>query len=223
MKSPSANPGDTQRSYYQTRYSFDPGRARVWKAICACLQDYVQADAATVLDVGCGYGDFINHIRCRRKLAVDLSPDARRFVSPDVELHIASADNMSAVETGSVDVAFASNLLEHLSDDALERTMKELRRVTKPRATLILLQPNFKYSARDYFDDYTHRKIFTHVSLADFIQAHGFAPMRVVPRFLPMTLKSALPKSYWLTRLYLASPWKPLGRQMLVVGRKEDA
>jgi SAM-dependent methyltransferase len=28
----------------------------------------------TVLDLGCGYGEFINQIQCRRKYAMDLNP-----------------------------------------------------------------------------------------------------------------------------------------------------
>jgi hypothetical protein len=36
------------------------------------------------------------------------------------------------------------------------------------------------------------------------------------PRFLPLTTKSRLPVSAMLIRLYLLSPWKITGKQMLV-------
>ena len=39
------------------------------------------------------------------------------------------------------------------------------------------------------------------------------------PRFLPLTLKSRLKVSPFLIRMYLMSPLKPLGKQMLVRAR----
>jgi hypothetical protein len=36
------------------------------------------------------------------------------------------------------------------------------------------------------------------------------------PRFLPLTVKSGLPVSPLLLRVYLALPFKPLGKQMLI-------
>ena len=41
----------------------------------------------------------------------------------------------------------------------------------------------------------------------------------LLPRFLPFSLKSRLPKSPYLVRLYLRLPLRPLAKQMLVVAR----
>ena len=57
--------------YFQMRYSFDKGRSKVWRAICQDLQRLISNDA-TVFDLGCGYGDFINNIQAKQKIAVDL-------------------------------------------------------------------------------------------------------------------------------------------------------
>ena len=115
---------------------------------------------------------------------------------------------------------FASNLLEHLEWPSIERTLDEVRRALKPGGRLILLQPNFRYCAGTYFDDYTHRTIFTHVGLADLLASRGFEVERVVPRFLPFSFKSRGPKWGFLVALYLRLPWRPLARQMLVVARR---
>ena len=88
-----------------------------------------------------------------------------------------------------------------------------------PAVASLLLQPNFRYCVREYFDDYTHRTIFTHVSLADRLRAHGFDVERVEARFLPLSFKSRLPAWPWLVDLYLRLPWRPLAKQMLVVAR----
>jgi hypothetical protein len=86
----------------------------------------------------------------------------------------------------------------------------------KPGATLNIVQPNFKYCAREYFDDYTHVSIYTETGLADLLAAHGFKISRCVPRFMPFSIKSSMPVWPWLIRLYLSSPFKPFGKQMLI-------
>jgi hypothetical protein len=77
--------------------------------------------------------------------------------------------------------------------------------------TLSVIQPNFRYAYREYFDDYTHVAIFTHVSLCDVFRASGFDIIDVKPRFLPLSIKSGLPVRESLIRAYLASPIKPMG------------
>jgi ubiquinone/menaquinone biosynthesis C-methylase UbiE len=201
--------------YFETRYTFDASRAKVWRAITEDLQRFVRTED-TVLDVGAGYCDFVNNIRARSKIAIDVDPQSGRHAGPDVRFFVAPIERMSPVTDHSVDVLFASNLLEHLDDAQIELAIAEFRRVLKAGARVILLQPNFRYAYREYFDDYTHKRIFTDVSLRDLFVAHGFEPVAVVPRYLPLTLKSRLPKSYLLTKLYLKSFFRPMAKQMLV-------
>ena len=44
----------------------------------------------------------------------------------------------------------------------------------------------------------------------------GFRVLECIPRFLPLTIKSRLPVWPMLIRTYLASPIKPMGKQMFV-------
>ena len=79
-----------------------------------------------------------------------------------------------------------------------------------------------RYAAlpRRYFDDYTHRTAYTDNGFRDFLRAHGWKTVHSEPRFMPFTLKSRLPAAGWLVRLYLASPFRPLAGQFLVVAEK---
>ena len=206
--------------YYETRYTFDIGRNKVWKAIAEYLQQYVRNDADCVLDLGAGYCDFINNIKARERIAVDMNPDASQFCHKDVKFLCASVDDLSLLRENSVDVLFASNLLEHLEELEIAYAVKEFNRILKQGARLILMQPNYRYAFKEYFDDYTHKKIFTHISLRDFFQANGFETIKVHPKFLPFSLKSRLPKSYILTKLYINSFYKPMAKQMLLVFKK---
>ena len=89
-----------------------------------------------------------------------------------------------------------------------------------PGGNLILVQPNFRLAPRRYFDDYTHRTIWTDTSLGDLVAAHGFDVVRSEPRFLPLTMKSRLSFGHRLVPLYLRLPYRPLAGQMLVVARR---
>jgi hypothetical protein len=128
-------------------------------------------------------------------------------------------DDLSRVEGDSVDFAFASNLFEHVPQNVFAETLAQLRARLRRGGTLNILQPNYRYAYREYFDDYTHISVYSHISLADFLTANGFEVLDVKPRFLPLTIKSRLPVFPLLIAGYLASPVKPMGKQMLLRAR----
>jgi SAM-dependent methyltransferase len=204
--------------YFSTRYSLDPGRGRVWQAICEYLQDYVPADG-TVLDLGAGYCDFINQIHAAEKYAVDIHPDAARYCASDVRFLCGTLESVDLLP-GSLDVVLASNFLEHLTPDQCSSLFDRLDSLLKGKGRLILIQPNYYYCVREYWDDFTHVRPFTHVSLSDFLLYRGYRILRMEKKFLPMSFKSRLPKSYWMTKMFLASFWRPLAKQMLIVAEK---
>ena len=172
-----------------------------------------------VLDLGCGYGDFINAVVAKRRIALDVWPEASNFLDAGVEGVVGAATDLGFLAEGAVDFAFASNLFEHLSQAEFRSVLEGLRSKLSPRGTLNILQPNYRYAYREYFDDYTHTTVYSHVSLSDFLEANRYEVLEVHPRFLPLTIKSRLPVSPLMIRLYLASPLKPLGKQMLIRAR----
>src|SRR5215472_9555211 len=101
---------------------------RVWRVLCRTFfQRYVDRDD-TVLDLGAGYCEFINNIVCGRRIAVDLSDEARLHANPGVEVISGTGTDLSALANGTIDVAFASNFFEHLPTKAdLLRTLAEVR------------------------------------------------------------------------------------------------
>ena len=202
--------------YHNTRFTPDPRRRVLWQTLVAgVFQKQIPPDGV-VLELGAGYGDFINAVRARRRIAVDCWAGMTAHLAPGVESLITSVTQLDGVTDNSVDYVFASNCFEHLSRQELLDCLVQLRRKMKPGARLAILQPNFKYCVREYFDDYTHVSIHTDRSLCDLLAANDFKIESCVPRFLPLTIKSRAPVHPLLIRLYLASPFKPFAKQMLI-------
>jgi len=205
--------------YHETRLAPDPRRATVWKALWHYYFRHRIAPSDQVLDLGSGYGDFINNVVATRRVAVDVWPGFAAHLDDGVEAIVGPVSDLSRIADGSIDYAFASNLFEHLTQQEFAHALSGLRGKLSPDGSLTILQPNYRYACREYFDDYTHVSIYSHVSICDFLAANGFEPVEVHPRFLPLTVKSRLPAWSPLIGLYLASPVKPLGKQMLVRAR----
>ncbi|MGB9457001.1 MAG: class I SAM-dependent methyltransferase [Bryobacteraceae bacterium] len=202
--------------YHNTRLPYDAKREVLWKALCEYyFQPLVPPDAC-VLELGAGYGHFINNIRCARRIALDQWDSFGEYLQPGIVALIGRVTDLSFLEDHSVDFAFASNLFEHLTQSDFGWVLEQLRHKLKPDGTLNIIQPNYRFAYKEYFDDYTHVAVYSHHSLTDFLAAHGFRVIDCQPRFLPLTVKSKLPVWRVLIRLYLALPFKPLGKQMLV-------
>ena len=212
---------DSRASYFASRLPHDAARERLWAVLCKYLQKDIPA-SSRVLELGGGYCNFINNIRASEKHVVDTYGKIGDYAAAGVATHVQSCANLDNLPAEYFDVVFASNLFEHLTRDEMSATLSAVRRVLRDGGRLFVIQPNFKYSHRDYFDDYTHLQIYTHVGLKDLLEVSGFRVERVVPRFLPLSLKSRLPKWPWLLRLYLASPWRPFAGQMYFVSRKAE-
>ena len=213
---------------YETRFEqtgLDKRRA-VWRVLCdRFFSKYVPADAA-VLDIACGYGEFITQIRAGSKAAIDMNPDAGRRLGPEIRFVHGSATDLSAFADGSIDVAFTSNFLEHLrSKEECENLFRQVLRLLAPGGRFIVMGPNIRFAYREYWDFFDHHLPLSDRSLAEGLSASGFEMERVIDRFLPFTMANKTPTADFLIRLYLAFPlaWKIMGKQFLIVARKPAA
>lgn len=198
-------------------------RDNVWKVLCRSFFGRYIPQQAVVLDLACGYGEFINNIDAAKKLAIDLNEDAPLHLSPDVNFTLSPADDLSSLEDNSVDIVFTSNFLEHLPDKATcNAVFIEILRVLKPGGRFLVLGPNIRYAYREYWDYYDHYLPLSHLSLAEGLANAGFIVREVIPRFLPYTMNNKMPAHPNLVRWYLMVPlaWRLLGKQFFVVSEK---
>jgi ubiquinone/menaquinone biosynthesis C-methylase UbiE len=209
-----------KKTYFNTRFSFNAKRDKVWKYICGYLQRFIPENSK-VLDIGCGYFNFINNIKAAQKHALDNAQQVVNFASKDVIFHLGSTSEMKDIASDYFNIIFASNILEHLSAEELKAAISQIKRVLKKDGKIIIIQPNFKYSYKVYFDDHTHKQIFTDESLCNLLEENGFVIFRAFPRFLPFSMNSNFPKIGFLIWLYLRSPLRPFAGQMLIIAKKE--
>jgi len=206
-------------TYYKSRFIFNKDRDVVWKEIVRFLKPFLK-DRHTILDLGAGYCDFINNVSAEKKIAVDISPELSLYAQKDVERVNSFATDLSKVGEATVDVVFSSNLLEHLSDQELTVCLSEVKRVLKKGGLFITMQPNYRLAYKTYFDDFTHKKVFSDESLKGFLISQDLTIIKYWKKFLPFSLKSrpsVIPVHSFLIRAYLNSPYKPFAGQMLFI------
>jgi len=207
---------NTHNNYIYPYLKFRKG---VWKEIVR----YIQKDTGkihTLIELGTGYCNFINQFPAKKKIGYDLNPEMQKFANSDVDLRIEDATMLYDIADQSADIIFASNFMEHLDKDELDRLLPRIRDILKKDGRLILLQPNYRLCAEHYFDDKTHQTIFSDDNITEFLNQYKLSVIKLIPGLLPFSMKSRLPKWPFLVKLYLMSPIKPMAAQMYVIAER---
>ena len=211
---------------YRNRFSQTSAyRNRVWQVLTSSFFNRWVAPEAAVLDLGCGYGEFINNILARQKFAMDLNPDTQHHLTNGVRYFQQDCSAVWPTQDNTLDAVFTSNFFEHLPDkECLKRTLRQAFRCLKPGGHLIAMGPNIKYLPGRYWDFFDHHTILTEASLSEVLEMEGYQLQQVTPRFLPYSLVNAPEYPLILLRAYLLLPplWRLMGRQFLVVAAKPN-
>ena len=201
----------------------DNNRKNAWEALFSkVLGKYVSPDMS-VLDLGSGPGYFCNQVSASRVTAVDLDPNNAQFLKKGIEFHATPAQNLELLDDDTFDLAFSSNLFEHLgSSQILSETLNELHRVLKKddRAKLLVLMPNIRYTKWDFFNFIDHNLPLNEISLQEAFELSNFEVLKSYKKFFPYSAKdSRLTIPVWLIKLYLCIPplGRPIAKQMFFI------
>jgi SAM-dependent methyltransferase len=201
-------------------------RRQVWLVLVERFFQSFVPKGASVLDLGCGYGEFINAVAANKKWGMDLNPRSRENLAPDVTFLEQDCSMHWPVAEGELDLVFTSNFFEHLADKtALGRTLEQVFRCLKPGGRIIAMGPNIKYTQGRYWDFWDHYLPLTETSLGEGLTVRGFEIEQCLARFLPYTMVGAREHPPWCVALYLRLPWlwRWKGKQFLVIARKPAA
>src|SRR4051812_6425455 len=81
-------------------------RQQLWRTLVNAFFQPMIPPGAHVLDLGCGYGEFINHVNAGARYAMDLNPKARAHLQPDVRFLFQDCSQRWELPDQSLDVVF---------------------------------------------------------------------------------------------------------------------
>ena len=175
-----------------------------------------------VLELGCGNGaqmqalSPLNH-RC---VGIDISEivlDHQAAMPANVELKIADATNLLLFEDNSFDVAFSTQLVEHIHPEEIQRHFDEIVRVLRPGGRYICETPHPYTGPHDvsfHFDDVAtcfHLKEYTLGELLALMRGAGFRRFKA-----PLFRQAMYERRPWLAKLgEVPADWRRPAEMMI--------
>lgn len=124
-----------------------------------------QQSAISILDIGCGVGDFLLYAKemgCN-VTGIEPSEDARKIAEKKLECKISSPEELQNIPDNSFDIITMWHVLEHVAD--LKTEIHHLQRILKKDGRLVLALPNYKsYDAEYYKDKWAAYDVPRHLS-----------------------------------------------------------
>lgn len=201
-------------------------RKAVWNILIAYFRKQYIPTCTSILDLGAGYGEFINGIPSQHKYAMDLNPDTGKYLEASVHFIQQDCSQPWRLPESSLDVVFTSNFFEHLPDKStLEKTIIQIQRALKPGGRLIAMGPNIRCIPGAYWDFWDHYLPLTEKSLAEGLTLNGFSIVDSFPYFLPYTMTGSFQFPLVCISAYLHTriAWPVFGKQFLVVAESQRA
>ena len=100
---------------YEKRFSgYEEYRVKVWKILVSNFFSKWINSYDHILDLGCGYGEFINQVDVAVRHAMDLNPKTKEMLKDNINFHQQDCSKPWDIKPNSLDLVFTSNFFEHL-------------------------------------------------------------------------------------------------------------
>lgn len=169
--------------YYETYYQHE---TRHWwfRWRFKLIQDVIDRlsgmpDQPVMLDAGCGTGQMLKMLQQRGKaVGLDLSREAIMFASSrDARNLVLGSVTNPPFASGTFDVAFALDVIEHVDDD--RAILQGLREVVRPGGALVVTVPAFQSLWSDHDKINHHRRRYRRRQMRKVLQSAGFEIERI--------------------------------------------
>ncbi|WP_159022129.1 class I SAM-dependent methyltransferase [Formosa sp. L2A11] len=157
----------------------------------------------TLLDVGCGTGDFLQIAKNNGWNVYGIEPDAdaRKLAINKVGEDVHDVSKTDVLKNNSFDVISLWHVLEHLPN--LETHIANYKRLLKPNGVLVIAVPNFKsYDAGYYnsfwaaFDVPRHLWHFSQTGISRLLSKQEFKVVKTLPMIFDAFYVSLLSEKY---------------------------
>ncbi len=113
-----------------------------------------KTETKTLLDVGCGTGDFLKTAKENNWIVSGIEPnaEARIIANQKTENLVFDIQQLNNFESSSFDVITLWHVLEHLPD--LEHQISTLKKLLKPNGRLVVAVPNYKSFDANYYNQF---------------------------------------------------------------------
>jgi len=209
---------------YENRFSgHEKYRNRIWKTLVNEFFSKWISSTDHILDLGCGYGEFINHTKCDVRHAMDLNLKTKSLLDKEIIFHQQDCSESWEIDQNSLDLVFTSNFFEHLPNkESLDRTMGEIKKALKPGGRLIAMGPNISVLKGRYWDFWDHHVALSDQSLCELLQIYDFTIEQSYSKFLPYNMVRIKERPLFMVSLFLRFPslWTIFGKQFLIIAKK---
>ena len=113
-----------------------------------------KTETKTLLDVGCGTGDFLKTAKDNNWIVSGIEPnaEARTIANQKTENAVFDIEQLNNFESNSFDVITLWHVLEHLPD--LEHQISTFKKLLKPNGRLVVAVPNYKSFDANYYSQF---------------------------------------------------------------------
>jgi len=209
---------------YVNRFSgHEKYRNRIWKTLVNEFFSKWIRSTDHILDLGCGYGEFINRTKCDVRHAMDLNLKTKSLLDKEIIFHQQDCSESWEIDQNSLDLVFTSNFFEHLPNkESLDRTMGEIKKALKPGGRLIAMGPNISVLKGRYWDFWDHHVALSDQSLCELLQIYDFTIEQSYSKFLPYNMVRVKERPLFMVSLFLRFPslWTIFGKQFLIIAKK---
>jgi ubiquinone/menaquinone biosynthesis C-methylase UbiE len=165
---------------------------------------YSQAGhAGHILDIGCGTGAFLYHVKKQGWKVKGIEPDhkARAIASKLLEQEIGNTSDLTAYKAGQFDMVTLWHVLEHIPD--LSQMLKQIHFVLQEKGLVLIAVPNsLSYDAQHYkeywaaYDVPRHLWHFTPDTMQALMTKESFDLVKILPMWFDSFYVSMLSEKF---------------------------